>query len=252
MKTLTRFLIVFFASTGLALVAFAGPEPMRDYKDKVVAPVPPPCDWQGFYVGLHLGGEWGKSTDTDLDGYNLVRNDRSRYEESGFVAGGQAGYNFQWKWLVLGLEGDLGYLDVDGSGVQPASIPRFHSDTIGKSSSDFYATFRDRIGVTFNHWLFYATGGGIALNYDTRVVDTNSTPPGSATIDAHKQELDWGWTAGGGIEYMLNCHWSLKGEYLYYQLDDQSFHARDNFGGDFHWQGDTHGNIARVGVNYHF
>jgi outer membrane immunogenic protein len=251
MKALTNSLIAFFAGAILTLTSFAGPEPIRDYKDKVVAPIPPPCNWQGFYVGLHVGGQWGESTDTDLDGYNFT-NDRSRYDESGFVAGGQAGYNFQWKWLVVGLEGDLGYMDLDGSGVQPGSVPFFHSDTIGKSDSDFYATFRDRIGVAFNHWLFYATGGGIVVNYDTRVVDTNLTAPGDASINAHTQELNWGWTAGGGIEYMLNCHWSLKGEYLYYQLADQNFHAPSNFGGDFHWRADTDGNIVRAGVNYHF
>jgi outer membrane immunogenic protein len=252
MKTLTRFLIVIFASTGLALTSFAGPEPIRDYKDKVVAPVPPPCDWQGFYVGANIGGQWGKSATTDLDGYNTILNDRSRYEESGFVGGGQAGYNFQWKWLVLGVEGDLGFMDLDGKGIQPASARFFHSDTIASTSSDFYATFRDRIGVTFNHWLFYATGGGIAVNYDTTVLDTNTTPPGGATINAHKQEIDWGWTVGGGIEYMINCHWSIKGEYLYYQLDDQNFHARDNFGGDFAWRTDGHGDIVRAGLNFHF
>ena len=69
MKTLTRFLIVIFACTGLPLVAFAGPEPIRDYKDKVVAPVPPPCDWRGFYIGLNAGGTFGNSNATD-GGYN--------------------------------------------------------------------------------------------------------------------------------------------------------------------------------------
>lgn len=252
MKTLTRFLIITFVSTGLALVAFAGPEPMRDYKDKVVAPVPPPCDWQGFYIGGHIGGQWGESATTDLDGYNLVRNDRSRYDESGFIGGGQAGYNFQWKWLVVGVEGDLGFMDLDGKGIQPASVPFFHSDTIAGTNGDFYATFRDRIGVAFNHWLFYATGGGIAVDYRTSVVDTNPTAPGVGTINAHEQELDWGWCAGGGVEYQITCHWSVKGEYLHFDLDNQDFHAVANTGADFHWSAQTKGDIARAGINYHF
>lgn len=252
MKTLTRFLIVAFASAGLAFTSFAGPEPIRDYKDKVVAPAPPACDWQGFYVGLHIGGEWGDSHDTDLDAYNLVLNDRSSYEQSGFVVGGQAGYNRQWNMLVVGVEGDLGRMDVDGEGVQPASIPSFHSDTIGKSDSDFYTTFRGRVGIAFNHWLFYGTGGLIGVNYKTRVVDINTSSPGNATIDAHKEAFDLGWTAGGGVEYMLNCHWSLKMEYLRFELEDQKFSAVDNFGGTFAWKAETEGNMVRAGVNFHF
>jgi outer membrane immunogenic protein len=253
MKTLTNSLIALFACTGLALVTFAGPEPIRDYKDsKTVAPVPPPCNWQGFYMGLHIGGQFGNGGDTDLDGYNLVRGDHSSYNESGLVAGGQLGFNYQWRWLVVGLEGDLGYMNLDGSGIQPASVPRFHSDTIGKSDSDFYTTFRGRIGIAHNNWLFYGTGGVIGVNFETRVIDTNSTPPGSATIDADKQKIDWGWTVGGGIEYMINCRWSIKGEYLYYQLADQEFHALDNFGVDEHWRANADGHIVRAGVNFHF
>ena len=251
MKTLTRFLIVIFACTGLALTTFAGPEPIRDYKDKVVAPVPPPCDWHGFYIGAHIGGQWGESSTTDLDGYNLL-NDRSRYDESGFVGGGQAGYNFQWKWLVVGVEGDLGSMNLDGKGIQPDSARFFHSDTIASTNSDFYSTFRDRIGVAFNHWLFYATGGGILVDYRTTVEDTNPTAPGVGLIHAYTRELDWGWTAGGGVEYMITCHWSIKAEYLHFDLDDQNFHAVANTGNDFAWRTKTKGDIARAGINFHF
>jgi outer membrane immunogenic protein len=250
MKTLTRFLIVIFACTGLALTTFAGPEPIRDYKDKVVAPVPPPCNWQGFYIGLHAGGEFGRSGVEDLDGYN-VAGDRSRFDATGVVLGGQAGYNFQWRWLVLGLESDLGYMDLDGKGVQPASPD---GDTIGHTESDFYGTFRNRIGFAPNeHWLFYTTGGGIVVNYETSVRDTrNIRPAGPDRIDATNTDFNWGWVVGAGMEYKFNCHWSLKAEYLYYQLEYQNFHAVALSTDDFAWRGTTDGNIGRVGINYHF
>jgi len=253
MKTLTRFLIVIFASTGLALVASAGPEAIRDYKDKVVAPVPPPCNWQGFYMGLHGGGEFGRSGLVDLDGYNLRPGDRSRFDATGVVFGGQAGYNFQWKWLVFGLEGDLGYMDLDGKGVQPASVPRFHSDTIAHTESDFYGTIRNRLGFAPNeHWLFYTTGGGIAVNYETSVRDTNLTAPGNNVLDGSQTEFNWGWIVGAGTEYKFNCHWSIKAEYLYYQLEYQHFHATDILNRQLAWKGTTDGNIGRLGINYHF
>ena len=69
---------------------------------------------------------------------------------------------------------------------------------------------------------------------------------------------DWGWTGGGGVEYMLGCHWTIRGEYLRYQLGDQSFdgaaHFSDgDFAGRFHFKGiGTEGNIFRAALNYKF
>ena len=65
-----------------------------------------------------------------------------------------------------------------------------------------------------------------------------------------------GWTAGGGLEWLINNQWSVKGEYLY-----------DNFGSVrttlFAGNGvnnpnrmvttsDLKMNIGRIGLNYHF
>jgi len=56
---------------------------------------------------------------------------------------------------------------------------------------------------------------------------------------------------GGGIERMINRHWSIKAEYLYYKLDDQHFSGV--FGGTrFGFNAETEGNIIRAGLNYKF
>lgn len=210
---------------------------------KEVAPAPPPpCDWSGFYIGLHAGGQFGQSEDKDLDRFNRDPKQWD-YSESGFVAGGQIGYNWQWHWLVVGPEFDLGYMNLDGKGLEPTG-PGDIPDTRGESDSDFYATFRGRIGFARDHWLFYATGGGIGVNYDTRVDDPDFT-------GTHKKEFDWGWTVGGGIERMIGCHWSIKAEYLYYKLDDQTFDGTA-FGSTFRWAAETEGHIVRGGLNYKF
>ena len=100
------------------------------------------------------------------------------------------------------------------------------------------------IGFALDHWLFYATGGGIGVNYDTRIDDPDFT-------GTHKKEFDWGWTVGGGIERMIGCHWSIKAEYLYYKLDDQTFDGTA-FGSTFRWAAETEGHIVRGGLNYKF
>ena len=258
MNSLTRFLIALCACSALALTAVAGPEalPRDSSKDKEVmaAPAPPGCDWSGFYVGIHGGGQFGHSENLDHD-YNVGPpfTDPDRpwgYSESGFVGGGQIGYNFQWHWLVLGAEGDVGYMNLDGNGIEPGSP---NGDTRGESSSDFYTTVRGRVGIALNCWLIYATGGGIGVNYETRVVDDcNTRPCGSGLIDAHTTDFDWGYTFGGGVERMIGRHWTIKAEYLYFALDTQTFSGVSNFGVTHNFNGETAGHIVRAGLNYKF
>jgi outer membrane immunogenic protein len=258
MKQLLGLSTAFFASCLLTAIATAGPEALPGGKEmKQVAPAPPPaCNWTGFYLGVHVGGQFGHAEDKDLDDYNAL-DQQWGYSVSGVVAGGQIGYNWQWNWLVLGPEIDVGYMNLDGSGTEPESIHFSGSDTHGHSDSDFYATFRGRIGVAIDQWLFYATGGGIGVNWETRVVDDcNVFPCGPGLTNAHEEDLDWGWTVGGGIERMIGCHWSIKAEYLFYELDDQHFSAaNDIFGrttGVFGWRADDQGHIIRGGLNYKF
>ena len=264
MKQLLRFSILFCACAPLALTVVAGPEPLPSGKEmKQVAPAPlPECNWTGFYIGLNVGGNFGHAENTDVDGYNTffpldATGKPWGYDASGVVAGGQVGYNFQWNWLVLGIEAEGGFMNIDGSGHEPDNF-HHRDDVLGETDSDFFTTIRGRLGVAFRHWLFYGTGGGIGVNWDTRVVDDCITfPCGSGTIDAHKEDFDWGWVGGGGIEYMLGCHWTIRAEYLYYKLDDRSFSGEDfDFGvrsaGVFDWKARAEGNIIRGALNYKF
>jgi outer membrane immunogenic protein len=263
MKQLIRLTILFCACAALALTVVAGPEPLPSGKEmKQVAPAPlPECNWTGFYIGLNVGGQFGHSEDKDFE-YNfgtVFENDGPKpwgYDESGVVAGGQLGYNFQWNWLVLGVEADGGYMNLDGRGTEPGSPG---GDTHGETNSDFYTTIRGRVGIAFGHWMFYATGGGIGVNLETRVIDdcAFSGACGDDLLNAGKTEFNWGWTGGGGVEYMFGCHWTAKVEYLRYQLDDQSFSGVATFrgapDGTFNFTGiGTEGNIFRAGLNYKF
>lgn len=258
MKRLTCLSVAAGAAIALSLTAFGGPEPLSSGKEvKEVAPAPvPECNWSGFYVGLLVGGQWGHSEDRSIDGYAVNDfGDIWGYDESGVVAGGEIGYNFQWNWLVLGIEGDLGYMNLEGRGTSRFDDIVFAGDTHGRTDSDFYTTIRGRLGLAFGKWLFYGTGGGIGVNLETRVVDDCDVfPCGNELLNAGKTEFNWGWTGGGGIEYMLTCHWTLKGEYLRYQLDDQDFSGTGvRFGGHFRFTGiGTEGNIVRAALNYKF
>src|SRR6476620_3497642 len=115
MKQLIRVATFLCIAAALAVTAVGGPEPLSSGKEmKQVAPAPAPeCNWTGFYIGLNVGGQFGHSETDDLDAYWYDGGEWG-YDESGVVAGGQVGYNCQWNWLVLGVEADGGYMDLNG------------------------------------------------------------------------------------------------------------------------------------------
>src|SRR2546430_12792524 len=115
MKQLIRSMGVLFVC-GAFTTAFAGTESYSGKEMKQVAPAPvPECNWTGFYIGVNGGGQFGHSENKDIDDY--WNPDRPwGYDESGFVAGGQVGYNFQWNWLVLGIEAGGGNMKFVSSG----------------------------------------------------------------------------------------------------------------------------------------
>jgi len=248
MKQVIRIIGVLSTCSALATGAFAGTEMYSGKESKAVAPAPAPtlCDWTGFYIGLHAGGQFGHSEDVDLDGWNIT--DRHwGYSESGFNGGAQFGYNFQWHWLVTGPEFDVGYMNLHGRGDEPE--PSAFRDSFGETDSDFYTTLRGRVGVALDCWLFYATGGGIGVNYTTRFHDTGAD--NGNVLDARGSDFNWGWTVGGGIERMINRHWSVKAEYLHYKLDDQHFSGVFE-GTRYGFNAETEGHIVRAGLNYKF
>jgi outer membrane immunogenic protein len=253
--------IAVFASLVLSLTTFAGPESLPGGKEmKQVAPAPlPELTWTGLYVGLHAGGQFGHSETNDLDDYYFFAHHHFGYRESGFNGGGQIGYNFQLGRIVVGPEFDIGYMNLDGTGDERIRHEAF-GIAHGSSDSDFYTTFRGRVGYALGAdqgWLFYATGGAIGVNYYTHylAIEQNIVLCG---VDARKTDLDWGYTVGGGIERRLGRHWSIKVEYLYFSLGEQSFSGREfaqNMGTTldvYRFEGETMGHIVRAGLNFHF
>src|SRR5438045_9501607 len=126
MKRRSRVTLLSAICLGLALSAWAGPEPISGGKEmKQVAPAPlPECNWTGFYIGLNVGGNFGHAENTDVDGYNTffpldATGKPWGYDASGVVAGVQVGDNFTWNWLVLGIRAEGGFMNIDGRAQEP-------------------------------------------------------------------------------------------------------------------------------------
>ena len=58
--------------------------------------------------------------------------------------------------------------------------------------------------------MFYLKGGGAAVRYSAGVVDTVLPVVLNTTVN----KTLTGYAAGGGVEYGIDMHWSVKAEYL--------------------------------------
>ncbi len=65
-------------------------------------PAPPVFSWTGFYIGGNLGAAWTQGKASDSFG-----NSWSNSQQAVFTGGGQVGANYQFNWLVVGVEGDF-------------------------------------------------------------------------------------------------------------------------------------------------
>jgi outer membrane immunogenic protein len=248
-------------------LAYAGPERYSGKEIKQVAP-PPPCPtWTGFYVGAFGGYKFGSTgVDLSLGGdWNFRPEDRNvvqahspeNLDASGAEAGGLLGYNYQFpnNWVVS-LEADGGYLwlrNSDESGV-------FHTSTTGdfniKTSfkTHYLVTIGPRIGYAFGRWLPYVTGGLAIGDLDLfqRIRGlTYFFEEGGKQI-----ETNVGWMIGGGLEYALTAHWSMRAQYQYVDLGEIDFDHGLGFGGVSNFIGNSEANLrehnASIAIIYKF
>jgi outer membrane immunogenic protein len=267
MKRTTLTSCFIFVVALLAAPAFAGPMVM----EKNVAPAPPMCDWTGFYVGVNGGVGWQKSGFTDNNGAVYEGYDAPAYgatntfDNVSYLAGGQVGYNYQWRDLVIGIEADADY---SGNSINKAQLYGTYDETgpenwgwYDKASIDFQGSVRGRIGISLldNKALIYMTGGAAFVHGYWDMYAAYYTSDNSGYYDRNFRGDDWryGLIGGAGIEYKLNCHWSIKAEGLYTWLAENNL-SQTSSGGYFASDHAAKVTFAdelysfRVGLNYNF
>jgi outer membrane immunogenic protein len=224
------------------------------------APMPAPVwTWTGFYVGANAGAGWG-TTETALTSisapglgaaaFNLPLAQNSR---SGFLGGGQAGYNYQSGWAVFGIQGDIAGMNVSGT----TPCLEVISCT---SKSDWLATVTGRIGgVVADRALLYVKGGAAWMHNDQTATVSSALGgvggigllgTGSLTASSTAQ----GWLLGFGTEYAFSNNWSAFVEYDYIDFQSKSvaFPITGAAGAAINADVVNKLSIAKVGVNYRF
>jgi outer membrane immunogenic protein len=206
-------------------------------------------EWRGLYGGAHVGGAWGSTNASDTGSANTL-DDYWSAAPSGVVAGIQLGYNWRNGPVLYGVEGDLGYLGLAGSATT-TYVP-FGYDRSTQTDSDFYLTLRGRLGVIYDQWVFYATGGYIGADTTVSIVEAcdDIICGGSFAVSGSNSSFRNGWTLGGGLEGAVGGPWTFKAEYLYYDLGSETITTTGT--GATTWNVDTDGSLVRAGLNYRF
>jgi outer membrane immunogenic protein len=126
-------------------------------------------DWTGFYAGGHVGAGWVANGD------------------SGFLGGGQVGFNYQIRQWVLGVEADVSGASGD---------------------LNWTSTLAARLGWAFDRWMLYGKVGGAWANID--VVNREM---------AVSDRTSSGLLLGVGAEYAFQNNWTAKIEYNRMDVD---------------------------------
>lgn len=237
--------------------------------------------WQGAYVGVHLG--MGVDTSQASNNWTWTNNyptgslvgigggpltaltaplttvtpftNRFNYSSVGLLGGPQAGYNWQFGSLVVGLEGDFSGTterSKQSYSTQPVTsifppLPNFFfvpGSTQGWTSQEsinWLSTWRARVGLAHDNSFLYLTGGAALGNISDKyslfsspgISGANGVPIGTGAqwglpggiAGGTTNTTKLGWTAGAGIETTaldsllgLGPQWSTKLEYLYVDL----------------------------------
>jgi opacity protein-like surface antigen len=204
---------------GIPFAAAAAPGPMM-YKAPVR--IAAPWSWSGFYLGAHGGYGWGHDPfDKSPVGVPL-----SGVDSRGFVAGFQAGGNWQSGAFVGGLELDLSGTGIkgSGSGTTTTGLAAVTVSTATQSDNlDLLGSARARLGyLATPSVLLYGTGG-LAWTHFIATTDTSQTTGGGAPVTTSTATPTWelGWVAGIGIETRLgDSNWLARIEYLHYDFGD--------------------------------
>lgn len=217
-----KYLLASVAALGIVAAGAAAAADLPSRKGPVVAPVYVPAfTWTGFYVGGNAGYGWGNVNAGNVFNGRTV----SIGDMDGFVGGGQVGYNYQMGQFVLGLEAD----------VQGADLSTGTNGFGDSVSTDFYGTVRARVGVAFDRFMPYVTGGWAYGNVKTTIGGLGSTD----------KSHTGGYALGAGLEYAVTNNIIAGVEYMYVDLGEKSvLNTGVKIGNDF--------SVVRARLSYKF
>jgi outer membrane immunogenic protein len=218
-----------------------------------------PYDWSGLHVGITGGGIFD-GHDASFAFVNIDPADQvglphsAALTSNGGLVGGEIGYDIQMGAWVVGVEGDVSWTNFgDNATTIIPSDPTTGRPQLTFATNyqmDWISTVRGRIGIPFDHFLIYGTGG---LAFADVSMNQTVTVGNFGQLAGSTDKTKTGWTLGGGAEYAICDNITLKAEALWFDLGNVSLRATNpNFDGALDVEQKVEGVIARGGVGYKF
>ncbi len=145
-------------------------------------------NFQGAYVGAHLGGAFGRAQAAST---------------SGIVGGGQIGANAQFQNnMVAGVEADASASSMGNKGFND----KFRQGAVG--------SLRARGGYAMDRVMVYGTAGFAASTSEWK----NTTATTSKTLT--------GWAYGAGAEVLMTQNVTVRGELIRYDFGRETYQSQ--------------------------
>jgi outer membrane immunogenic protein len=243
-RTAALALVLLLAATTATLAADLSPPP-----PPMAAPV---YDWTGLYVGGNLGAGWAGISDSNFS--DTLGSTFTAPTNTQFVGGAQVGANYQFRsGVVIGAEAMFDWSTVSHNNPVTATDPTGAvGANIGLVDARWITTATGKLGYAWDRVLLYAKGGGAWVATTSPSLSVAGVPSsfssGGGTTAAT-------WTAGFGLEWAFAGNWSVRAEYDYIALPNQSLTvtpAAPTFGGDVINFNNRNLSIFTAALNYKF
>lgn len=190
--------------------------------------------WTGIYATVFGGYGWA---DYDHRGDFFGGDYSLTLEDSNWFVGAGLGGDHQVDRVVFGVVVDAAYSELGDSKNIFSGLGRVNTDI------EYFGTARGRLGYLLkDNLLAYATGGLAWAKIETSVKQSGFE--WVSTDDSHL-----GWTVGGGLEWALNEHVSITGEYLYLNFEEEEISV---FDGAATYEPELDMHTVKGGINYKF
>ncbi|MFJ5368519.1 outer membrane protein [Bosea sp. CER48] len=224
------------AACAALLTGAAGAADLRGVALPPAPELPAFYSWTGAYAGVQGGYSWGSNRVRIGAPTGPYTPTSFRIDDDSAFGGAQAGFNYQFGSIVLGVEGDVEAVN---------SRSRFEGVGLaGRVSQDWQGSARLRIGYAFDRLMIYGTGGASFTEYERRVF-------GPAGFGERLTSARTGWNLGAGVNFAFTDNVILGVEYRYTDFGRNRFASSGTFPGLTGDQ-DFTAHSARASIAYKF
>jgi outer membrane immunogenic protein len=169
-----------------------------------------PYSWTGIYVGGQGGFGEARSNFEFTNFFGTGVADQVHWPISGGFVGGMVGANYQVGAIVLGVQAEYNWADINGE--QFDNFGLLHSAKL-----DNFGSVDGRVGVAIGRALGYVIGGW-AWGDPRQKVQFGIGGP----VESFDGGKDNGWDLGFGLEYAFWGGWTGRLEYRHYDFGSVS------------------------------